>query len=637
MRAFSMPGRPDPMPGFDSLFDFLPIGAYRSRPDGTMVRANRALVRLNGYDSEAELLGAVHDIASEWYLDPTRRAEFQRQLEHHGEVRAFVSEVRRHKTGERIWISENAHAVRDAEGRTVWYEGTVEDISSRVATEAALRDNEEQLRQVTHQIPGLVFKVHVDAQRRRNFSFVSSGVRELYGLEPEAVLADGTLLQRARHPDDSEDVEVISERARQLQEPVAAEYRIVRADGELRWVRLTSTALQPDPTGRGHFRIGVIVDVTDRYLAQQALRDSEARWKLALDSAGDGVWDWNLETGVEQLSPRCKEIYGYAPDELADLARELDERTHPDDLDGMRRDRQAHFDGLTPMYVNEHRVRCKDGRWKWVLSRGMVIARDAAGKPLRMIGTHTDISERKQAEALRLERDRAESAQRHMSEFLSRVSHELRTPLNAVLGFAQLMELSPETPERHRPWVAELLGSGRHLLGLVEDVLDLTGAQSGEMSVELADVPLHAVVEEAWAMLAAPAAALALRYDDGLADQPLPPVRADRRRLKQVLANLLSNAVKYNRPGGSVVVRAAVQGGRVQLDVSDTGRGMKAEQLDRLFQPFERLGAQRGPVAGTGLGLALSRQLLEAMGGQISVSSTPERGSTFRLQLPVAG
>ena len=138
-------------------------------------------------------------------------------------------------------------------------------------------------------------------------------------------------------------------------------------------------------------------------------------------------------------------------------------------------------------------------------------------------------------------------------------------------------------------------------------------------------------------MLAAPAAALALRYDDGLADQPLPPVRADRRRLKQVLANLLSNAVKYNRPGGSVVVRAAVQGGRVQLDVSDTGRGMKAEQLDRLFQPFERLGAQRGPVAGTGLGLALSRQLLEAMGGQISVSSTPERGSTFRLQLPVAG
>ena len=146
MRAFSMPGRPDPMPGFDSLFDFLPIGAYRSRPDGTMVRANRALVRLNGYDSEAELLGAVHDIASEWYLDPTRRAEFQRQLEHHGEVRAFVSEVRRHKTGERIWISENAHAVRDAEGRTVWYEGTVEDISSRVATEAALRDSEEQLR-----------------------------------------------------------------------------------------------------------------------------------------------------------------------------------------------------------------------------------------------------------------------------------------------------------------------------------------------------------------------------------------------------------------------------------------------------------------------------------------------------------
>ena len=624
------------MPGFDSLFDFLPIGAYRSRPDGTMARANRALVRMNGYDSESELLQAVRDIASEWYLEPTRRAAFQQLLEQQGEVLGFVSQVRRHKTGEPIWISENAHAVRDAEGRIVWYEGTVEDISARVATEAALRNSEEELRQLTHQIPGVVFKVYVDDQRRRQFSFVSSGVRELYGLEPEAVLADGTLLKLARHPDDSEGLEVVSEQARRRHEPVTTEYRIIRADGDVRWVRLSSTALQADPTGRGHYRIGVIVDVTDRHLAAQALREQEARWKLALDSSGDGVWDWNLATGVEVLSPRCKEIYGYAPDELADLASELDDRTHPGDVEGMQRDRQAHFAGLTPSYVNEHRVRCKDGGWKWVLSRGMVIARDTAGRPLRMIGTHTDISERKQAEALRLERDRAETAQRHMSEFLSRVSHELRTPLNAVLGFAQLMELAPETPPRQRAWVAEMLGSGRHLLGLVEDLLDLTSAQSGEMSVELVAVPLHEVLDEAWSMLAAPAAALALHYDDGLAAQPLPPVRADRLRLKQVLANLLSNAVKYNRPGGRVAVRATCVDGQLQLEISDTGRGMHAEQLARLFQPFERLGAQRGPVAGTGLGLALSRQLLQAMGGQISVSSVPEQGSVFRLQLPLA-
>jgi len=636
MRAFSMPGRPDPMPGFDSLFDFLPIGAYRSRPDGTMVRANRALVRLNGYDSEAELLGAVHDIASEWYLDPTRRAEFQRQLEHHGEVRAFVSEVRRHKTGERIWISENAHAVRDAEGRTVWYEGTVEDISSRVATEAALRDNEEQLRQVTHQIPGLVFKVHVDAQRRRNFSFVSSGVRELYGLEPEAVLADGTLLQRARHPDDSEDVEVISERARQLQEPVAAEYRIVRADGELRWVRLTSTALQADTTGRGHFRIGVIVDVTERRLTEQALRDSDARWKLALDSAGDGVWDWNLETGVEVLSPRCKEIYGFSGDELPERFETLDGRTHPDDTEAMQRDRLAHLGGHTPMYVNEHRVRCKDGSWKWVLSRGMVIARDAAGRPLRMIGTHTDISARKQAEALRLERDRAETAQRHMGEFLSRVSHELRTPLNAVLGFAQLMDFDPELSARHRPWVAEMLSSGRHLLGLVDDVLDLTGAQSGLMGFDLAPVAPGAVLTEAWAMLARAAADMALSFDDGVNDQDLPCVLADRLRLKQVLTNLLSNAVKYNRPGGRVAAAAWVEGAEMVIEVSDTGIGIDAAQQARLFMPFDRLGAQRSKVPGAGLGLALSRQLLLGMSGQLTVRSEPGQGSAFIVRLPVA-
>ena len=643
MRAFSMPATPAPQPdpnettpGLDSLFDFLPVGAYRSRPDGTMVRANPALVSLNGYASEAELLAAVRDIGSEWYVDPARRGRFQQILEEHGEVRGFVSEVHRHRTRERIWISENAHAIRDRDARVLWYEGTVEDISARVAAEAALRDSEERLRTLTNQIPGMVFKVHVADDRRRVFSFVSSGVRQLYGVEPEAVIADGALLQRLRHPDDLERIEVESEDARRRQAPMASEYRIIRSDGALRWVRLTSTELQSDTAGRGHFRIGVIVDVTERHLTEQALSESDARWKLALDSAGDGVWDWNLETGVEVLSPRCKEIYGFSGDDLPERFETLDDRTHPDDVEAMNRAREAHLAGHAPMYINEHRVRCKDGSWKWVLSRGMVIARDAAGRPLRMIGTHTDISARKQAEALRMERDRAETAQRHMSEFLSRVSHELRTPLNAVLGFAQLMHMDPDTAAKHRPWVAEMLSSGRHLLGLVDDVLDLTGAQSGLMSFELAPVAPGEVLSEAWAMLAAAAADMALTFEDRVNGHPVPCVLADRLRLKQVLTNLLSNAVKYNRQGGEVSARAWVDDAQLVIEVSDTGVGIDATQQARLFMPFDRLGAQRSKVPGAGLGLALSRQLLLAMGGQVAVRSQPGQGSTFSVRLPIA-
>lgn len=142
----------------------------------------------------------------------------------------------------------------------------------------------------------------------------------------------------------------------------------------------------------------MITDVSQRKQHEEQLHLNEERWQLALESSGDGVWDWNPQTGVEILSDRLKEIYGYGKDEIANLAEELDRRTHPDDMKQMELDRQAHFDGLTPIYINEHRVQCKDGRWKWVLTRGTVIQRDAEGRPVRVVGTHTDISERKQAE-----------------------------------------------------------------------------------------------------------------------------------------------------------------------------------------------------------------------------------------------
>ncbi|NDI84771.1 GGDEF and EAL domain-containing protein [Undibacterium crateris] len=151
-------------------------------------------------------------------------------------------------------------------------------------------------------------------------------------------------------------------------------------------------------TGRRSWYL-IMHDVTVYAELTQQLRQSEERWQLALESSGDGVWDWYPQTGIEILSDRLKAIYGYEPNEIEDLSDELDRRTHPDDLEQMQADRQAHFDGLTPTYINEHRVQCKDGRWKWILTRGTVIERDAQGDPVRVVGTHTDISERKQAEA----------------------------------------------------------------------------------------------------------------------------------------------------------------------------------------------------------------------------------------------
>jgi len=623
-----MPGTDD----FSSLFEFLPIGAYRSRPDGTQLRANPALVRLNGYADEAEMLAAVRDIAFEWYVDPQRRAQFRRRLETDGQVACFESEVWRHKTRERIWVSENAHLVRDAAGAVLFYEGTVEDVTERVQSREAQRRSQQELRQIVEMVPGVVYRAVTDRDGRMSLPFISANVRQLYGVSPDEVQRDPMAMRRFRHPDDRARVEAEIGAARATQQPLSTEFRIVLDDGTEKWIHQTNSPAASEDGNE--VRVGLMLDVTARKRAEQALRASGELWKRALESTGDGVWDWNLQAGVETYSPQCKALYGYSDDELADDPKALDRLTHPDDVERMRRDREDHFAGRTPVYVNEHRILCKDGQWKWILSRGVIIGRDTEGRPLRMIGTHTDITAAKQADALRFERDRAAAASQAQSQFLSRVSHELRTPLNAILGFAQLLQLDPAASPRQRGWIEHVLASGQHLLALMNDILDISSVQTGELPMTIESLPLRAVVEETWAMLAGAAHEAGVTVIDEVPPDISLTVRADRRRLKQIVSNLLSNAIKYNRAGGWVRLRATAAADRVELAVADSGSGIDAAQRARLFQPFERLGAQTGPVAGTGLGLALSRQLAEAMGGSIEVESTPGVGSTFRVRLP---
>ena len=617
---------------FASLFEFLPIGAYRTLPDGTQLRANPALVRLNGYDSEAEMLAGVRDIAREWYVDPARRALFVERLERDGQVTGFESEIWRHKTRERIWVSENAHVVRDATGRVRFYEGTVEEITERVRVREGLRRSQQQLQQIFELVPGVLYRWAMPQAGPPLTASISPHVRELFGVDPEATLRDPMLLRRFRHPEDRERVEAEIAAATREQRALDIEFRIVLDDGTEKWVHQTS---RPGPSEDGaEVRVGLLQDVTARKRAEIALRENGDLWKRALESTGDGVWDWDLTTGVEVYSPQCKALYGYSDADLLNLSHALDDLTHPDDTERLRQDREDHFAGRTPVYVNEHRVRCKNGEWKWILSRGVVISRDAAGRPLRMIGTHTDLTAAKQAAALRLERDRAAAADQAKSQFLSRVSHELRTPLNAILGFAQLLDLDPGASERQRGWIGHVLSSGHHLLALMNDILDISSLQTGQLPTTTERLPLRVVVEEAWAMLAAAAQDAGIAVVDEVAPGDALVVQADRRRLKQIVSNLLSNAIKYNRRGGWVRLRAHAEGGEVELSVADSGPGLSENEQARLFTPFERLGARHGPVSGTGLGLALSRQLAEAMGGSIVVDSAPGEGSTFRVRLP---
>jgi signal transduction histidine kinase/ActR/RegA family two-component response regulator len=239
-----------------------------------------------------------------------------------------------------------------------------------------------------------------------------------------------------------------------------------------------------------------------------------------------------------------------------------------------------------------------------------------------------------QNEALEEARRAAERASAAKSEFLSRMSHELRTPLNAILGFAQVMQMEAR-PGADDEGTRQILRAGRHLLDLIDEVLDISRIEAGRMALALEPVDVLEAADNALELvrpLARQHAALLVTEDA----PGLPPARADRRRLVEVVLNFLSNAVKYGGPGGTVTVGAERRGGLVRLRVTDRGPGIDPELLPRLFQPFDRLGAERTEIEGTGIGLALSRGLVEAMGGRVGVDTAPGRGSTFWLELPTA-
>jgi PAS domain S-box-containing protein len=237
--------------------------------------------------------------------------------------------------------------------------------------------------------------------------------------------------------------------------------------------------------------------------------------------------------------------------------------------------------------------------------------------------------------AFRRSKEEAETANRAKSEFLSRMSHELRTPLNAILGFGQLLEMGALDGDK-REAVAQILKAGKHLLGLINEVLEISRIEAGRLSLSPEAVQVAAAVQETLDLLTPMAVRRSIVLHDETAQERCRHVLADQQRLKQVLLNLVSNAIKYNCDAGTVTISAEQAGGnRLRIKVHDSGPGIQADKQTKLFVPFERLGAEQTGVEGTGLGLALSKRLLEMMKGSIGVENNPDRGATFWVELPL--
>jgi PAS domain S-box-containing protein len=366
---------------------------------------------------------------------------------------------------------------------------------------------------------------------------------------------------------------------------------------------------------------GVVGALADRL--RRVSEESTRFWELSTDLLCTAGFDGYFK----RLNPAWERTLGWTPNELR--SRPFVDFVHPED----RERSEAEAARLTTpgheAVEFENRYRCKDGSYRTLLWSATAMPEERLIYAIARDSTDRKLAERAAAAA----REEAERANEAKSEFLSRMSHELRTPLNSVLGFAELLWMDGVTGEQ-RDYVGQIRKSGRHLLDLINEVLDLSRIEAGQMSMSPEPVQLRAAVVEAVEMIAPEAASRGISLEPDYNEVCDCYVQADQQRLKQVLLNLLSNAVKYNRTDGSVRISCTKgHGGTPSVTVADTGHGIPEERLDRLFSPFDRLGAEHGEEGGTGLGLALSKRLVELMGGRLWAESDVGSGTTFWLEL----
>lgn len=529
------------------------------------------------------------------------------------------------KSGQILHIDWYGSILRDAHGALVSSLAIAVDRTAEVVAQQALREE----RNLFVAGPAMVFRWRDEPGYP--IEYVSPNVKAIAGCDQEDFVSIEVVSSRLVHPEDREKFQHelrdfrLSGEARWTVEP----FRILTDSGTTIWLRIYASRIFND-SGPDHF-VAYAVDITRTYELQNEARLHTERLHYVIDGTDAGTWEWDIVTGDIVINERWAEIIGYTVDELEPTNVESWKRLiHPDDLLRAMELLDQHLDGDLNAYDLDARMRHKDGHWVWVHNRGKVFARSSNGRPLRVAGTHIDITQRKRDEAELLAANEAlVKSNAELEQFAYVASHDLQEPLRMVASFTKLLErnYADELDDKAREYINYAADGAQRMQQLIKDLLSYSRIGRGFIDDTVVD--MNTLLERITRSLQLSIGEASAQVVCGT----LPMVRGDPSQLQQLLQNLVANAVKYRGEKASEIVVGIEQ--RKTEDVffvRDNGMGLDPKYRDRIFEIFQRLHA-RAAYPGTGIGLAICKRIVERHGGRIWVESTPGEGATFFFTL----
>jgi PAS domain S-box-containing protein len=615
------------------IYEQAPVGIGETDLDGIITAVNARICEITGYDAD-ELVGRT--IGSVTHPDDLAGdAELFAGL-----VAGAIPSYRRQKRyvrkdGAIRWIDLWVTLIRDAAGQPSSAVGIVQDITEHKRTEEALRENQSRLDFALHAVSAAFWEYEVGASGH----VLGPSYYAMLGYSAADAPHDRAGWLALLHPDDRP---IIDAQAREWKPGETGyretEFRIRARDGSWRWLLTRYRPVTVDVAGRPARLVGIDTDITARKHAELALQRERDRAQQYLDIAGSMIVVLDVRERVVMVNRRACAVLGLSEaeaigrnwyDSFVPTANREQERAEYRELLAGRRGTDNQIETL---------VRNRRGEVRIVAWHDTVLRGDD-GVVTGTLSSGEDITDRRRAEEASVAaRQQAEAANRAKSEFLARVSHELRTPLNAVLGFSEIMHseaMGPIGNRRYKEFAEHIHASGTHLLSLIDDILDLSKIEAGRLELHEEEVAIGEVVDQVCDLMRQRADDAGLTLSVRIADA-LPPIRADKRALKQILLNLLSNAVKFTPRGGGVALGAGREpDGGIAIGVADTGIGIAAADIAKAMEPFGQVDSSlTRRYQGAGLGLPISRSLIELHGGRLDLDSKPGAGTTATIRLP---